>query len=213
MVERTNRTLVERMRTMLKTIGLPKTDWAKATKVVCYIINRSPLTEIEMKTLMKMWIGKLANYSSLHIFGCLAYVMYNDQNRTKLDLKFGKGIFLGYVDEVKGHRLWDPTTHMIIISRYVIFVEDMLQSEEKDSTLMKKTNTISFIRNKQSEQEQSEYSEVVPKHNEQVLVDFEILEVRRSIRERRDSSWHLEFVMAIDVTYCLLTKSEEPSNY
>ena len=89
----------------------------------------------------------------------------------------------------------------------------MLQSEEKDSTLMKKTNTISFIRNKQSEQEQSEYSEVVPKHNEQVLVDFEILEVRRSIRERRDSSWHLEFVMAIDVTYCLLTKSEEPSNY
>ena len=42
---------------------------------------------------------------------------------------------------------------------------------------MRKTDTISFIRNKQSEQEQPESSEVVEKHNEQAPVEFETREV------------------------------------
>ena len=46
-----------------------------------------------MKTPMEMWTGKLANYSSLYIFKCLTYVMYNDQKRTKLDPKSRKYIY------------------------------------------------------------------------------------------------------------------------
>ncbi|RDY02434.1 hypothetical protein CR513_14107, partial [Mucuna pruriens] len=39
--------------------------------------------------------------------------MYNSQERTKLDPKSRKCIFLGYADNVKGYRLWDPTAHKI----------------------------------------------------------------------------------------------------
>ena len=77
-VEWTNRTLVERMKVILKIVRLPKTYWAKATKIVYYVINRSPSITIEMKTPMEMWTSKSADYSSLHVFGCHAYVMYND---------------------------------------------------------------------------------------------------------------------------------------
>lgn len=107
---------------------------------------------IEMKTLMKTWTGNSTNYSSLHIFGCLVYVIYNDQEIIKLDLKSRKYILLGYVYGVKRYHLWDPIACKVIISRDAIFVKDMLQSEERDNTLMKKTDTISFIRNKQLEQ-------------------------------------------------------------
>ncbi|KAH9745518.1 hypothetical protein KPL70_004102 [Citrus sinensis] len=96
--ERMNRTLTERIRVMLKTAA------------------------IGLKTAIEMWTGKPADYSYLHAFGCPAYVMYNAQERTKLDPKSRICIFLGYADGVKGYHLWDPTAHKIVISRDVIFI-------------------------------------------------------------------------------------------
>jgi hypothetical protein len=124
-----NRTLLERTRAMLRTAGLAKSFWAEAVKTACYMINRSSSTAIGLKTPMEMWNKKPGNYSSLHVFGCPVYVMYNSQERTKLDPKSRKCIFLGYADGVKGYRLWDPTTHKIIVNRDVIFAENELQSE------------------------------------------------------------------------------------
>lgn len=63
------------------------------------------------------------------------YFMYNVQERTKLNLKSKRYLFLGYADEVKRHRLWDLTTHKIIISRDVIFVKNQLQIKDEDDTL------------------------------------------------------------------------------
>ncbi|KAH9668961.1 Integrase catalytic domain-containing protein [Citrus sinensis] len=107
----------ERIRAMLRTAGLPNSFWAEAAKTACYIVNRSPSTAIGLKTAMEMWTGKPADYSYLHAFGCPVYVMYNAQERTKLDAKSRRCIFLGYADGVKGYRLWDPTAHKIVISR------------------------------------------------------------------------------------------------
>jgi hypothetical protein len=75
---------------------------------------------------MEMWTGKLADYSRLHIFRSHVYVMYNTQEVRKLDSKSRKCVFLGYVDGVKGYRLWDPTAHKIVINRDVIFAEDKM---------------------------------------------------------------------------------------
>ena len=124
--ERMNRTLTKRIRAMLRTASLPNSFWVEAAKTVCYIVNRSPSTAIGLKTAMEMWTEKPADYYYLHAFGCLVYVMYNAQERTKLDAKSRKCIFLGYADGVKGYRLWDLTAHKIVISIDVIFVEDQL---------------------------------------------------------------------------------------
>ena len=104
--ERMNITLLERTRAMLKVAGLGKSFWAEAINTACYVINQSPSTAIELKTPMKMWIGK-PDYSRLHIFGSPVYVMYNTQEVSKLDSKSKKCVFLGYADGVKGYRLWD----------------------------------------------------------------------------------------------------------
>lgn len=104
-----NRTLTERIRDMLRTANLPNSLWAEATKTAGYIVNRSPSTAIKLKTPMEMWIGKLADYSHINACGCHVYVIYNAQERIKLDPKFMRYIFLGYADGVKGYRLWDYT--------------------------------------------------------------------------------------------------------
>ena len=72
---------------------------------------------------MEMWNEKPVNYSSSHVFGCPAYVMYKFQERIKLDLRSKRYIFLCYVDGVKGYHLWDLTACKVIVSRDVIFAE------------------------------------------------------------------------------------------
>ncbi|KAH9678909.1 Integrase catalytic domain-containing protein [Citrus sinensis] len=189
--ERMNRTLTERIRAMLKTAGLPNSFWAEAAKTACYIVNRSPSTAIGLKTAMEMWTEKPADYSYLHVFGCPVYVMYNAQERTKLDPKSRRCIFLGYADGVKGYRLWDPTAHKIVISRDVIFIKDQLQRrDEDDSTVKEKSETIPvYVENNP---EDSDSSEAAPEHEEQEPVESEAPEVRRSTRERRPPTWHSE---------------------
>ncbi|KAH9725713.1 hypothetical protein KPL70_007982 [Citrus sinensis] len=132
----------------LKSVSLPFCEHCitKAVKTACYLVNRSPSTAIGLKTAMEMWTGKPVDYSYLHAFGCPVYVMYNAQERTKLDAKSRRCIFLGYDDGVKGYRLWDPTAHKIIISRDVIFVEDQLQrKDEDDDTTKEKSETVSAL--------------------------------------------------------------------
>ncbi|GKA31352.1 gag-pol polyprotein [Tanacetum coccineum] len=125
---------------MLATTSLGKLFWAEAINTACYVINRSPSTVVELKTSMEMWRGKPANYSDLHIFGNPVHVMYNSQETTKLDLKSRKCLFLGYADGVKGYRLWDPTAHKVVVSKYVVFMEDKIQeNEESDSTTKETT--------------------------------------------------------------------------
>ena len=131
-----NITLLEKIRALLKTTNLVKSFWAEAANTACYVINRSPSTAINLKTPMEMWTGKPVDCSHLHVFGSPIHVMYNDQERSKLDPKSRKCIFLGYVDGVKGYRLWDPTVHKVVMSRDVIFVEDKLQETGDDSTTM-----------------------------------------------------------------------------
>ena len=102
------------------------------------MINRSPSTAVSLKTLMEMWNGKPADYSSLHVFENLVYVMYNSQERTKLDPKSRKYIFLGYANGVKGYRLWDTTAHKVVDSRDVIFLENELQENKEIAALLKR---------------------------------------------------------------------------
>ena len=131
-----------------------------------------------------MWTGKPADYSYLHAFGCLVYVMYNAQERAKLDPKCRKCIFLRYADGVNGYHLWDPTAHKIIINRYVIFVEDQQQKRNRDnSTVKKKSETVPVYVKNNLEKEDSDFSKATLAHKEHEPVEFEALEVRRSTRK------------------------------
>ena len=47
MVERMNRTIVEKVRCMLRIANLPKSFWCEVIQIVCYLINRSPSIPFE----------------------------------------------------------------------------------------------------------------------------------------------------------------------
>ena len=142
------------------------------------------------------------------------YVMYNAQEKIKLDPKSIRCIFLGYADGVMGYRLSDPAAHKIIISRDVIFVKDQLQrKDEDDSTVKEKSKTILVYVKNNMEKEDLDFFETTLEHDEQEPVESKALEVCRSTRERQLPTWHLNYVTEINVAYCLLTEDGEPLTF
>jgi len=102
LAERMNKTLLERVRCMLLGAGLPKSFWGEAVTTTAYLINRCPSTGIDFKTPMEVWSGKSAYYSSLKVFGALAYAHIKQD---KLERRTLKCVFIGYLEGVKGYKL------------------------------------------------------------------------------------------------------------
>ena len=74
----------------------------------------------------------------MRIFGCEAYVHIPKEQRSKLDEKSFKCIFLGYVDNELGYRLWDIVKRKLTRSKDVIFNEDqMFKSVDKGVEVQK----------------------------------------------------------------------------
>ena len=66
-----------------------------------FIINRSPSSSIDFKIPEEVWSGGSIDYLILKIFGCPAYVNVQSGERSKLDLKSRKCIFLGFEKVLK----------------------------------------------------------------------------------------------------------------
>ena len=88
--------------------------------LACFLVNRSPSTAIDKKTLEKVWSGTPSSYTNLKIFGCPTYAHVDNG---KLEPRSRKCVFLGYMSGVKGYKLWCPELKNVIISRSVIFDE------------------------------------------------------------------------------------------
>jgi transposase InsO family protein len=107
-VERMNRTLMEKSSCMLSGVGLGKELWAEAVGTTCYLLNRSPSSTLDDMNPQEVWTVKETSLTHLKVFGCDAYVHVPKENRSKLDKKAEKCIFIGYKDGLKGYKLWNP---------------------------------------------------------------------------------------------------------
>ncbi|GKC53169.1 retrotransposon protein, putative, ty1-copia subclass [Tanacetum coccineum] len=117
-----NRTLMDKVRSLLIQFGLPKTFWAEATCTAAYLINRSPSRAIEKKTPIEMWSGHPSDYGMLRIFGC---VTYPHDKQGKIKPRAVKYVLLGYLEGVKGYKLYriDNESSKMVTSRNVVEVE------------------------------------------------------------------------------------------
>jgi hypothetical protein len=173
--ERMNRTLMEKSRCMLSGIGLGQELWAEAVGIACYLVNRSPSSEMDDETPQQIWNGKKPSLTHLKVFGCDAYVHVPKENRSKLDKNVEKCIFVGYKDGLKGYKLWNPETKKVVYSRDVVFREmkDVVKQEVLPSK--EKPNKIEFdLKDDESDSKEHESEE-----------DYHTPVLRRSVCERR----------------------------
>ena len=119
-----NRTIVEKIKCMLRIANLPKSFWSEAVVTACYLINRSPSVPLDFDIPERVWTRKDVSYSHLKVFGCKAFVHVPKEQRSKLDSESTPCIFVGYGDAKFGNKLWDPKEKKMIRSQDVIFHEN-----------------------------------------------------------------------------------------
>ena len=122
MVERMNRTIIEKTRCLLFDSGLQKCFWAEAVHTAVYLRNRCVAKGLNNKTPHEIWYKQKPNVGHIRIFGSEVMVHVPKEKRTKLDKKSLTMILIGYCENVKGYRLWDPIDKKVVTSRDVLII-------------------------------------------------------------------------------------------
>ena len=85
--------------------------------------------------LEEAWSERKHNVTHLRAFGCVAYAHDLDELRNMFDNKGKKCIFVGYSDESKAYKLYNPSTKKVIINRDVHFIEEEVWDGNLETTI------------------------------------------------------------------------------
>ena len=122
MSERVGRTLVAMVRCMLADSGLPKSRWGELMFMAAFLGNRAPHSAIGMQSPHKMLKGAEPDLRLLRVIGARAFV-HIETHTKKLELKAVEGRLVGYSNDSKSYRVYNPATRRITESRNVSFIE------------------------------------------------------------------------------------------
>jgi hypothetical protein len=117
--------------TMLLHANLPATFWGEAVVYATRISNCISTTSLEDN-------GNISPYESLfckrpdisrfHVFGYRTQMLIKDAHLTKFQSRTKEMIYLGPSQDSTGHRLWDPVTKKVSVSKDVTFFENTFSS-------------------------------------------------------------------------------------
>jgi hypothetical protein len=119
------RTTTNMLRCLLFQASLPASYWAEALHTATHLLNRLPSKAVRHPTPHFALYGTAPSYDHLRVFGCACYPNTSATAPHKLSPRSTRCLFLGYSPDHKGYRCLDLTSHRIIISRHVIFDEDV----------------------------------------------------------------------------------------
>jgi hypothetical protein len=131
--ERTNRTLLDIVRCMLLSSGLPSSLWAEAVSYATYIRNRV-LSRTGELTPYNYWYGKKPDLSKIRIFGSRAFIR-DPSVSSKLEARSQEGVFVGRCNTQNAFRVYIPSTKKILISKDVKVDETMFYNDMKKQSV------------------------------------------------------------------------------
>lgn len=121
--ERKNRHLAEVCGSMMHAKSVPGQYWAEGMQTAAYIINRMPQQKMDYVSPYEKLLKKKPNVSHFKVFGCVCFALVPSSKRHKLEKKSRKCVFVGYDNEKKGWRCFDPDTRTCLVAYNVVFDE------------------------------------------------------------------------------------------
>ncbi|KAG7196797.1 hypothetical protein KM043_018803 [Ampulex compressa] len=164
-VERTNRILLDKARTLLIESKLPMRFWGKAVATAVYLKNITLAKGRNNKTRLELWA---------------AY-------RNKLQPRAKKGIFTGYSQETRGYRIYDPEDKKIRVVKTTKFDENFKGSALLDTRYESMDNDVTLLYGTEQEEDESKEDPIVTAKEMNDIGDTEeINDGREYVKQRRE---------------------------
>jgi hypothetical protein len=129
---------------MIIAASLPPYFLVEVVSVFTYLINIQPSAAMQGSIPLERLSDRSPDYSLLRFLGCVCYILITSREHTKQTIQSVECVFLGYGDENKGFRCWDPVGRRICISRDVTFDESR-SLYPRPSSLTSSVDDISFL--------------------------------------------------------------------
>eukprot|EP00795_Rhopilema_esculentum_P002680 gene2680-888_t len=213
-VERSWRSIFDMARCLLLESTLPKSLWVYAVMTAVYVRNRcyNPRTE---KTAVEAFTGHKPNIGNMNTFGSVCFA--DTQNKTKLDARSEKGIFIGYDKNSPAYLIYFPNSGNI---RKVRCVKFSTSSYEQAID----TEDIVIRRERQPDQDEKVELQETVEQSAQLDPTGEDSqrkghERRYPTRERKQPKYFKDYVTESDdtgytVDFCYaMSKDEMPTTY
>lgn len=108
--ERMNRTIMEKARTIRIDTDMPKYLWAELVSTSAFLYNRNQKTN----PYLNMW-GVEPKLTHIKPVGSQCfYSVHHFQNLGKLDPRCRKGKLIGFDEEMKAYRVWNPESGSVV---------------------------------------------------------------------------------------------------
>ena len=108
------------VRCMLADGSVSSSRWGGLFMTAAYLKNWTS-HKAKIKTTFKMLHSEEAVLSHLRVIRARSFVHINDSR--KLDAAAWEGEVCGYSEERKSYRVWNPSTHRVVESKNVTFIE------------------------------------------------------------------------------------------
>ncbi|GJW88233.1 retrotransposon protein, putative, ty1-copia subclass [Tanacetum coccineum] len=188
--ERRNRILLDMVRSMMCRATLPIILWGYALEIAAHTLNLVPTKKVS-KTPFEIWKGKCPSLRHIKIWGCEVFVRREAQY--KLEARFKKCLFIGYLEESFGYLFYKPKDNVVFVTQRRVFLEREMISKEDSGTKIDL-----------EEIQESAYEEPIINTNTQqeVVTPVEPDDISLSIRRTKDK-----------ISDGTLTELNEPANY
>ncbi|KAL2242415.1 UNVERIFIED_CONTAM: Retrovirus-related Pol polyprotein from transposon RE1 [Sesamum indicum] len=124
-VERKHRHLLQVARALMFQSYLPNQFWGDSILTATHIINKLPTSTLNWKSPFEVLYKSPPTYESLKTFGCLCFASNFYPGKTKFDSRAFECIFLGYMPNQKGYKVYDLHNNRTFVSRDVLFHESI----------------------------------------------------------------------------------------
>jgi hypothetical protein len=117
--------------------------WTDSILCAVYVKKGCPSHDIKNKNPYQMWYGHILSLRHLRVFGSTRYSLILKEQRSKIDARSLKCVFLGYSNTTKGNHIYEEIKRKFILSRDLIFpkstrIYEIVEIDHLDNSLVQR---------------------------------------------------------------------------